>query len=162
MSSTHAYFAFYRHVGLFNQWKGAKIVWFNAGAFNSVFRSKNCRVWGDASFYFNFKDFFLPGSTISIPDIGKWCFSQFKFRFACVFSPFRASEQVGSVTIRSRFNTRSFQLQKIRLFLQLFALQSPLFCLQILIRCSHKQPVWHWQARHQPRVNTISKLSKLL
>ena len=114
-------------------------------------------------FILQFKDFFVPGSTTSIRDIGKWCFSQFKFRFASVFSPFRVSEQVGSVTIRSRFNTcsQSFQLSKIRLFLCLFALKSPLFCLQILIRCSHKQTVWHWQARHHPRVNAIGKLRKL-
>ena len=63
-------------------------------------------------FLLQFKDFSLPGSTISIRDIGKWCFSQFKFRFACVVSPFCVSEQVGSVTIRSRFNARSFQLSK--------------------------------------------------
>ena len=41
MSSTHAYFAFYRHVGLFNQWKGVKIVCFHAGAFMS--KKTNCK-----------------------------------------------------------------------------------------------------------------------
>ena len=54
-----------------------------------------------------------------------------------------------------------FSYKKIRLFLCLFALKSPLFCFQVLIRCNHKQTVWHWQARHQLRVNMISKLSKL-
>ena len=39
-----------------------------------------------------------------------------------------------------------------------FALKSPLFCLQILIRCSQKETVWHWRARHQQKVYTISKL----
>ena len=44
------------------------------------------------------------------------------------------------------------------MFLCSFALKSPLFCLQILIRCSQKETVWHWRARHQQKVYTISKL----
>ena len=44
---------------------------------------------------------------------------------------------------QSRFNTHLFQLQKIWLFLRLFALKCPLFSLQMLIRCGHKQTVWH-------------------
>ena len=58
MSSTHAYFAFYRHVGLFNQWKGVKIVCFHAGALKS--KGTNCKVFvlqEDASFYFNLRSF---------------------------------------------------------------------------------------------------------
>ena len=58
MSSTHAYFAFYRHVGLFNQWKGVKIVCFHAGALRS--KGTNCKVFvlqEDASFYFNLRSF---------------------------------------------------------------------------------------------------------
>ena len=63
-------------------------------------------------FLLQFKVFFLSGSTRSIPNVGKWCFSQFKFRFACVASPFRVSEQVGSVTfdhalILVRFNSKT-------------------------------------------------------
>ena len=58
MSSTHAYFAFYRHVGLFNQWKGVKIVCFHAGAFKSKKTScKRAFLQEDASFYFNFQSF---------------------------------------------------------------------------------------------------------
>ena len=58
MSSTHAYFAFYRHVGLFNQWKGVKIVCFHAGAFMSKKTNcKACVLQEDASFYFNLKSF---------------------------------------------------------------------------------------------------------
>ena len=58
MSSTHAYFAFYRHMGLFNQWKGVKIVCFHAGAFKSKKTScKRAFLQEDASFYFNFQSF---------------------------------------------------------------------------------------------------------
>ena len=107
-----------------------------------------------------FKDFFLPGSTISIPNISKWCFSQFKFWFAYErFLPF--SRIWTSWSSHHSITLCSFQLWKIRLFLRLFTLKSQLFCLQILIYCSHKQTVWHWWAWHQPRVQTMSKLSKL-
>ena len=111
VSSTHAYFAFYRHMGLCNQWKGVKIVWFHARALSSRRRRTVKHAFKRRRFLLlQFKDFFLPGLTISIPDIGKWCISQLMFQFDCVFSPFCVSEQVGSVTIRSCFSTHLFQL----------------------------------------------------
>ena len=101
--------------------------------------SRTVRVRWKKGFLFvvraSIKDFFLPGSTISIPNVGKWCFSQFKFRFACVVSPFRVSEQVGSVTVRSSL------LLRFRLFLCLFVLQSPFSVFRYL----YKQIVWHWK-----------------
>ena len=73
-----------------------------------------------------FKDFFLPGSTISIPNISKWCFSQFKFWFAYErFLPF--SRIWTSWSSHHSITLRSFQLWKIRLFLRLFTLKSQLF-----------------------------------
>ena len=42
VNSTHAYFAFYRHVGLLNQWKGVKIVCFHADTFKS--KKTSCKV----------------------------------------------------------------------------------------------------------------------
>ena len=101
-------------------------------------------------FLLQFKDFFLPVSTISIPNIGKWCFSQFKFRFACVtFSPFRVSEQVGSVTIRSRFKTYSVMKNKVIftficrdistfLFADTYSLQSQANCMALTSTTSAK------------------------
>ena len=62
-------------------------------------------------FLLQLKAIFLPGSTKSIPNVGKWCFSQFEFRFTRFVSPFRVSEQ-GSVTfdhalILLRFNSKT-------------------------------------------------------
>ena len=100
------------------------------------------------------KDFFLPGSTISIPNVGKWCFSQFKFRFACAVSPFRVSEQVGSVTVRSSL------LVRLRLFLCLFVLQSPFSVFRYL----YKQIVWHWKhdiSQGKPVVSPTSRFASI-
>ena len=113
VSSTHANSAFYRHMGLFNQWKGVKIGWFHAGTFKS--KKTNCKacVFTRRRFFLlQFKVVFLPGSTKSIPNVGKWCFSQLEFRFTRVVSPFRVPEQVGSVTfdhasILVRFNSKT-------------------------------------------------------
>ena len=131
MSYAHAYFAFYHHVGLFDQWK--------LSVSSRALKSNSKGAFEKNGFIFvvraSIKDFFLPGSTISIPNVGKWCFSQFKFRFACVVSPFRVSEQVGSVTVRSSL------LLRFRLFLCLFVLQSPFSVFRYL----YKQIVWHWK-----------------
>ena len=157
MSSTHGYFAFYHYRGFFNQWKGVNIIWFHTGTFKA--NKMNCEacVWKKMLLV---TSIFLPGSTIRIPNISKWCFSQFKFWFAYErFLPF--SRIWTSWSSHHSITLRSFQLWKIRLFLRLFTLKSQLFCLQILIYCSHKQTVWHWWAWHQPRVQTMSKLSKL-
>ena len=90
MSSTHAYFAFYRHVGLLNQWKGVKIDCFHAGAFKSKkTRCKRMFFTRRRFFLLQFPVFFLPGSTKSIPNIGKWYFSQLSFDLP-VLSPFFA------------------------------------------------------------------------
>ena len=159
MSSTHAYFAFYRHVGLFNQWKGVKIVCFHVGAFMS--KKTNCQTVRFARkrfFLLQFKVFFLSGSTRSIPNVGKWCFSQFKFRFACVASPFCVSEQVGSVTFDHALMLVRLILKRQVVFVSI-CIKISTFCLQILIRCCQKQTVWHWRARHLPKVYTISNKS---
>ena len=96
-------------MGLFNQWKGVKIGWFHAGTFKS--KKTNCKacVFTRRRFFLlQFKVVFLPGSTKSIPNVGKWCFSQFEFRFTHVVSPFRVSEQVGSVTFDHKSLLYSF------------------------------------------------------
>ena len=67
-------------MGLFNQWKGVKIGWFHAGTFKS--KKTNCKacVFTRRRFFLlQFKVVFLPGSTKSIPNVGKWCFSQLSF-----------------------------------------------------------------------------------
>ena len=80
VSSTHVYFVFYHHVGLFNQWKGVRIVCFHAGAFKSKKMScKACVFTRRRFFLLQFPVFFLPRSTKSIPYVGKWCVSQLSF-----------------------------------------------------------------------------------
>ena len=91
-----------------------------------------------------FKDFFLPGSTIRIRNISKWCFSQFKFWFAYErFLPF--SRIWTSWSSHHSITLRSFQLWKIRLFLHLFTLKSQLFsfaanCMALMSMTSAKSP----------------------
>ena len=92
-------------MGLFNQWKGVKIGWFHAGTFKS--KKTNCKacVFTRRRFFLlQFKVVFLPGSTKSIPNVGKWCFSQFEFRFTHVVSPFRVPELDRSPSITLRYS----------------------------------------------------------
>ena len=146
-------------MGLFNQWKGVKIVGFHPGAFMS--KKTNCQTVRFARrrfFLLQFKVFFLSGSTRSIPNVGKWCFSQFKFRFACVASPFaylKKLDRSPSITLWCSF----VLILKRQVVFMFICLKISTFCLQILIRCCQKQTVWHWRARHQLKVYTVSNKS---
>ena len=107
-------------------------------------------------FLLQFKVFFLSGSTRSIPNVGKWCFSQFKFRYLPVLPPLFAylNKLNRSPSITLWYS--SVLILKRQVVFVFICLKIATFCLQILIRCCQKQTVWHWRARHQPKVYTIS------
>ena len=159
MSSTHAYFAFYRHVGLFNQWKGVKIVCFHAGAFMS--KKTNCKTCvrqEDASFYFNLKSFSCQVQQEVFLTLVSDVFLNLSFDLPVLpplFAYLNKLDRSPSITLWYSF----VLILKRQVVFVFICLKISTFCLQILIRCCQKQTVWHWRARHQPKVYTISNSS---
>ena len=160
MSSTHAYFAFYRHVGLFNQWKGVKIVCFHAGALRS--KGTNCKVFvlqEDASFYFNLRSFSCQVQQEVFLTLVSDVFLNLSFDLPVLpplFAYLNKLDRSPSITLWCSF----VLILKRQVVFVFICLKISTFCLQILIRCCQKQTVWHWRARHQPKVYTIRKLGK--
>ena len=143
-------------MGLFNQWKGAKIVWFHACNWQTAKRAFKRRRF---FLNFNLKTFFCQVQQLVFLTWVSDVSLNLSFDLL-VFSPlFVYLNKLDRSSFDHAFTLVRFSYKKIRLLLCLFALKSPLFCFQVLIRCNHKQIVWHWQARHQ--VNMIRKLSKL-
>ena len=145
MSSTHAYFAFYCHVGLLNQWKGVKIVCFQAGTF--VSKKTNCRacVLQQEVFLTLVSDVFL-NLSFDLPVLPP------------LFAYLNKLDRSPSITLWYSF----VLILKHQVVFVFICLKISTFCLQILIRCRQKQTVWHWRARHQPKVYTISNYNQTL
>ena len=108
-------------------------------------------------FLLQFKVVFLPGSTRSIPNVGKWCFFQFEFRFTRVVSPFGVPEQVGSlrysfVSILKRQVVFVFICLKISTFLlaDTYSLQSKEKCMAL------KSTTWAKSLHHKQIKQTLT------
>ena len=156
MSSTHAYFAFYRHVGLFKKWKGVKIVCFHTGAFMSKKTNcKACVLQDDTSFYFNLKSFSCQAQQEVSLTLVSDVFLNLSFDLPVLpplFAYLNELDRSPSITLWYSF----VLILKRQVVIVFICLKISTFCLQILIRCCQKQTVWHWRARHQPKVYTIS------
>ena len=120
-------------------------------------RALSCqrRTVEDASFYFNLKSFSCQVQQEVFLTLVSDVFLNLSFDLPVLpplFAYLNKLDRSPSITLWYSF----VLILKRQVVFVFICLKISTFCLQILIRCCQKQTVWHWRARHQPKVYTIS------
>ena len=121
-------------------------------------RALSCqrRTVEDASFYFNLKSFSCQVQQEVFLTLVSDVFLNLSFDILPVLPPLFAYLNKFDRSPLITFWYSFVLILKRQVVFVFICLKISTFCLQILIRCCQKQTVWHWRARHQPKVYTIS------
>ena len=119
---------------------------------------KPCVLQEDASSYFNLKSFSCQVQQEVFLTLVSDVFLNLSFDLPVLpplFAYLNKLDRSPSITLWCSF----VLILKRQVVFVFICLKISTFCLQILIRCCQKQTVWHWRARHQPKVYTVSNKS---